>query len=175
MVGSSSLNELLPTFLPASHATFHRNPATVSLTTQGVDSPITRLLEDPGKNADRWRKLDVSWRTTRILDRRSPELRCWLQMNGGHKTMPMLITQNYGNGRTAIVATGGTWRWQMSEALGDPSHNLFWQQLLRWLDWRYAGCGDVCRCRRGRYRTRGICRSRRMCMTSSFSLRMMRM
>jgi hypothetical protein len=31
------------------------------------------------------------------------------------------------------MATGGTWRWQMSEALGDPSHDLFWQQLLRWL------------------------------------------
>ncbi|MGB6720431.1 MAG: hypothetical protein WBE72_06535, partial [Terracidiphilus sp.] len=32
-----------------------------------------------------------------------------------------------------ILATGGTWRWQMSEALGDPSHDRFWQQLLRWL------------------------------------------
>jgi hypothetical protein len=31
------------------------------------------------------------------------------------------------------MATGGTWRWQMSEAVGDPSHDLFWQQLLRWL------------------------------------------
>jgi hypothetical protein len=31
------------------------------------------------------------------------------------------------------MATGGTWRWQMSEALNDPSHDLFWQQLLRWL------------------------------------------
>jgi hypothetical protein len=31
------------------------------------------------------------------------------------------------------MATGGAWRWQMSEALGDPSHDLFWQQLLRWL------------------------------------------
>ena len=31
------------------------------------------------------------------------------------------------------MATGGTWRWQMSEALGDPSHDLFWHQLLRWL------------------------------------------
>jgi hypothetical protein len=41
--------------------------------------------------------------------------------------------ENYGHGRTAIMATGGTWRWQMSEALGDPSHDLFWQQLLRWL------------------------------------------
>jgi hypothetical protein len=31
------------------------------------------------------------------------------------------------------MATGGTWRWQMSEALGDPSHELFWHQLLQWL------------------------------------------
>jgi len=47
--------------------------------------------------------------------------------------MPLLVTESYGNGRTAILATGGTWRWQMSEPLGDPSHHLFWQQLLRWL------------------------------------------
>src|SRR5262249_54265496 len=26
-----------------------------------------------------------------------------------------------------------TWRWQMSLPLGDKSHDLFWQQLLRWL------------------------------------------
>ena len=54
-------------------------------------------------------------------------------LNVGGRTLPLLITQNYGHGRTAIMATGGTWRWQMSEALGDPSHDLFWQQLLRWL------------------------------------------
>ena len=29
--------------------------------------------------------------------------------------------------------TSGTWRWQMSAALDDPSHDLFWQQMLRWL------------------------------------------
>jgi hypothetical protein len=31
------------------------------------------------------------------------------------------------------MATGGSWRWQMSLPLGDPAHHLFWQQLLRWL------------------------------------------
>jgi hypothetical protein len=31
------------------------------------------------------------------------------------------------------MATSGTWRWQMSQPLGDPAHDLFWQQLLRWL------------------------------------------
>ena len=47
--------------------------------------------------------------------------------------MPLLVTQNYGRGRTAVLATSGTWRWQMSAPLDDPAHDLFWQQLLRWL------------------------------------------
>ena len=33
--------------------------------------------------------------------------------------MPLLVTENYGRGRTAIVASGGVWRWQMSQPLGD--------------------------------------------------------
>ncbi len=129
---ASSLNELLPTFLPAGRNNFHRNPATVSLTEQGMQSPITRLLEDQQKNAERWRKLAY---LADYEDPGSPKPGATVlaQMNAGRRTMPMLITQNYGNGRTAIVASGGTWRWQMSEALGDPSHNLFWQQLIRWL------------------------------------------
>jgi len=45
----------------------------------------------------------------------------------------MLITENYGRGRTAVLATGGTWRWQMSQPLEDQTHEEFWQQLLRWL------------------------------------------
>ena len=32
-----------------------------------------------------------------------------------------------------MLATSGTWRWQMSLPLGDTSHTMFWQQLLRWL------------------------------------------
>jgi hypothetical protein len=55
------------------------------------------------------------------------------EMRAGGRKYPMLVTQNYGRGRTAILATSGTWRWQMSLPLGDTSHDMFWQQLLRWL------------------------------------------
>ena len=129
---ASSMNELLPTFLPSGRNSFHRNPATVELTAEGIDSPITRLLDDPAKNAERWKKLTY---LADYQDAGSPKPGATVlaQMNVGHRKLPMLITQNYGHGRTAIMATGGTWRWQMSEALGDPSHDLFWQQLLRWL------------------------------------------
>ncbi|MGB2665920.1 MAG: glutamine amidotransferase [Candidatus Acidiferrum sp.] len=129
---ASSLNDLLPTFLPAGNHNFHRNAATVELTPEGVSSPITQILDDPDKNALRWKKL------TYLADYEDagapkPGATVLADMNAGRRKLPLLITESYGHGRTAIMATGGTWRWQMSEALGDPSHHLFWQQLLRWL------------------------------------------
>ena len=54
-------------------------------------------------------------------------------MDAQGRKMPMLITENFGRGRTAVLATGGTWRWQMNLPAGDPTYGLFWQQLLRWL------------------------------------------
>jgi hypothetical protein len=130
--GGSSLVDLLPTYLPNSRNTFHRDPATVELTAAGSDSPITRLMDDPAKNIDRWKKL------TYVMDYQDagtakPGAAVLIQMNAGARKLPLLVTQNYGRGRTAVMATSGTWRWQMSQPLGDPAHDLFWQQLLRWL------------------------------------------
>jgi len=130
--GASSLNDLLPTILPRGKNNFHRNAATVELTAQGLNSPITQLLDDPAKNAQRWKKL------TYLADYEDagapkPGATVLADLHAGRRNLPLLITQIYGHGRTAILATGGTWRWQMSEALGDSSHDLFWQQLLRWL------------------------------------------
>ncbi len=129
---ASGLNDVMPTFLPSGNHNFHRNPATVELTRAGADSPITRILDDPEKNVERWKKL------TYLADYEDPGTpkpgaTVLADLKSGQRTLPLLITQSYGHGRSAILATGGTWRWQMSEALGDPSHDMFWQQLLRWL------------------------------------------
>ncbi len=171
--GASSLNELLPTFLPPGNHNFHRNPATVELTAAGIDSPITRLLDDPEKNAERWKKL------TYLADYEDPGspkpgATVLADMNAGHRKLPLLITQNYGHGRTAILATGGTWRWQMSEALGDPSHDLFWQQLLRWLVAESPGPVTASMPARLLHGSGPACSSLRRCAIGSFSLRPMR-
>jgi uncharacterized membrane protein len=130
--GASSVTELLPTFLPNGKNTFHRDPATAQLTAAGVDSAVTRLMDDPVKNVERWRKLPY------MMDYQNagtpkPGATVLAEMNAGRGRLPLLVTQNYGRGRTAVMATSGTWRWQMSQALGDPTHDLFWQQLLRWI------------------------------------------
>ncbi len=131
---SSSLADLLPTFVPNEKGTFHRDAATVQLTPAGAESPITRLLDDRAKNIERWKKLPY------LADYQEagapkPGATVLAEMTGpnGGRPMPLLVTQHYGHGRTALMATSGSWRWQMSSPVDDPSHDLFWQQLLRWL------------------------------------------
>jgi uncharacterized membrane protein len=128
----SNLADLLPVALPTGKNTFHRDPATVELTQAGGDSIVTRLIDDPVKNIERWKKLPY------LMDYQEPGTpkpgaAVLAEMKVGGRRMPFLITENYGRGRTAIVASGGVWRWQMSQPLGDPTHDMFWRQLLRWL------------------------------------------
>ncbi len=129
--GSSSDADLLPTFLPAGKGTFHRDAATSQLTAAGAASSLTRLVDDPAKNVDRWKKLPY---LSDYQDAGSPKRGATVLAElRANRTLPLLVTQNFGRGRTAVMATSGTWRWQMSSALGDTAHDLFWQQMLRWL------------------------------------------
>ena len=138
---ASSLTDLLPTTLPTEAGTFHREAdpkngithTTSELAPAGVDSIITRLVDDPAANAARWKTRPF------LMDYQDPGtpkpgaavLANMITPEG--RTLPLLTTESFGRGRTAIMATGGSWRWQMSSPLGDTAHDLFWQQLLRWL------------------------------------------
>jgi uncharacterized membrane protein len=138
---ATKLTDLFPTTLPTQAGTFHREAdprngtthTTSELAKAGVDNIITRLVDDPAENAAKWKKLPY------LMDYEDPGtpkpgaavLAQMVTPDG--KTLPLLITENFGRGRTAIMATGGSWRWQMSSPLGDTAHDLFWQQLLRWL------------------------------------------
>jgi uncharacterized membrane protein len=138
---ASNLTDLMPTVLPTQAGTFHREAdpkngtthTTAELAPAGVDNIITRLVDDPAANAARWKKLPY------LMDYEDPGtpkpgasvLADMITPEG--QRLHLLITENFGRGRTAIMATGGSWRWQMSSPLGDTAHDLFWQQLLRWL------------------------------------------
>ncbi len=136
---ASKLPDLMPTTLPAQAGTFHREAdprngtthATAELAPAGVDSIITRVVDDPAANVAKWKQLPY------LMDYQDPGtpkpgaavLANMITPEG--RKLPLLITENFGRGRTAIMATGGSWRWQMSSPLGDTAHDLFWQQLLR--------------------------------------------
>jgi uncharacterized membrane protein len=138
---ASNLTDLLPTTLPTEAGTFHREAdprngnthATAELAQSGVDSIITRLVDEPAQNATKWKNLPylMDYQDSGTPKPGAAVLANLITPEG--RRLPLLTTESFGRGRTAIMATGGSWRWQMSSPLGDTAHDLFWQQLLRWL------------------------------------------
>jgi len=124
--------DLLPVRLPDHKNTFHRDPATAELTPAGRDSLITRIEDNPDANVERWKKLPYLMDFQEAGQPKPGALVLADMTASGHK-LPLLITQKYGRGRTAVFATGGDWRWQMLQPVSDMSHEIFWRQLMRWL------------------------------------------
>ncbi len=131
---ATPVHEAMPTQLPDRKGTFKWTPANVRLTPQGSESLITRLEDDVKKNGKRFSELPY---IRNVQDVGEPKLGASVlaeavPMNGGGGALPLLITMNYGRGRTAIFATSGSWRWQMLQDKADMSHEMFYQQFLRW-------------------------------------------
>jgi uncharacterized membrane protein len=129
----SPLAELLPVRIPEAKDTFHRDPATPEITPQGSESVICRLEEDPSRNVERWKKMPLLADYQQVGEAKPGAVTLLEMSSGGRRHLPLLVLQRYGRGRTAVFATSGSWRWQMMQPLADKTHEMFWQQLLRWL------------------------------------------
>lgn len=131
--GPTPLAELLPVTLPNHKGTFHREQAQAALTPAGRDSLMCRLVEPPDKNVERWRQLPALADYQETGEPKPAALVLAEAVAAGREKFPLLVTQNYGAGRTALFATGGSWRWKMLREHTDATHATFWQQLARWL------------------------------------------
>jgi len=124
--------DLLPVHLPNHKNTFHRDPATAELTAAGRESLICRIDENPDSNVNRWKKLPYLMNYQEAGTPKAGAL-ALADMTVSGRKLPLLVTQKFGRGRTAVFATGGDWRWQMLQPVEDMSHEIFWRQMLRWL------------------------------------------
>jgi hypothetical protein len=124
---------LVPVRIPENKGTFHRDFSNQQLTAQGRDSLICRLAEDPGRNAERWSKMPQLANYNDVGEAKPGAVTLMEVVPAGRRAMPLLVTENYGRGRTAVFATSGSWRWRMWQDHTDTTHATFWQQLLRYL------------------------------------------
>jgi len=129
--GNSVVADVLPAHLPDIDATtFLRLPAKVSLTPAGEDSLLTRLDSDRDANIALWEEMpDIA--DYQYLDGLKPGAETLLEVDIQGTNHPLLVHQRYGRGHAFILATGGTWRWQMQLPSEDQRHETFWRQLLR--------------------------------------------
>lgn len=129
--GNSVVADVLPAHLPDIDApTFVRLPAKVSLTPAGEDSLLTRLDSDRDANIALWEEMpDIA--DYQYLDGLKPGAETLLEVDIQGTNHPLLVHQRYGRGHAFILATGGTWRWQMQLPSEDQRHETFWRQMLR--------------------------------------------
>lgn len=102
----------------------------VQPTRLGAVSPFTQLVDAEGGNG--WSSLPPLGDLQR-LGALKPAASVLLEFVRDDERLPLLVTQPYGLGTTAVLATASTWRWQMRTPPEDPRHGLFWRQLLRQL------------------------------------------
>ncbi len=129
--GASTIAEVLPADLSDVDAeTFVRYPAKAMLTELGARSLVTRLEAEPEANARSWQALPelADFQYLRTL---KPAAETLLDAEVDGQRWPLLVHHRYGLGNSYILATGGTWRWQMQLPHEDQRHEVFWQQLLR--------------------------------------------
>lgn len=129
----TAVAEILPVTLPDRKGTFQRLEAKVNLGAAAGEHPITRLVDDAQKNAARWGAMPPVGDFQEVGTVKPAALTLLEMTPPGRGRLPLLVTQPYGRGRVAVLASGATWRWQMLQDSKDKTHEMFWQQLLRWL------------------------------------------
>src|SRR5665213_229654 len=129
---NTPMAEMMPLRL-STDKTFIRNFATASLTPAGQENIICRLEEGKDANVARWKKMP-ELANYAVLGAPKPGAVVLMDVTEpGHHPAPLLAIENYGHGRTAILATEGTWRWKMLQDHTDMTDYTFWKQLMRWL------------------------------------------
>jgi uncharacterized membrane protein len=131
--GATAVADVLPARLPALEApSFIRFPAKALLTDAGRRSALLRLERDDAANRASWAEMpDIA--DFQYLDELKPGAVTLLEADVQRGREPLLVQQHYGLGSAYILATGGTWRWQMQLPHQDERHETFWRQLLQTL------------------------------------------
>ena len=129
--GATSVAEVLPARLPMLDGpSFVRSPVKAVLTSDGARSALTRLAADDKANAALWGELpDLA--DFQHLDGLKPGALTLLEAMVDGRNEPLLVQQRFGLGNAYILASGGTWRWQMQLPHEDLRHETFWRQLLQ--------------------------------------------
>lgn len=136
--GGTPIEELLPLTLTSSGGEREQGSPMgfrAVLTGPGRLHPVTRLNEDRAVSAKVWESLPPLT-LPEILRQPKPAATTILEavdVKNQERTVPLLVEQRYGRGRTLALLVSDTWRWRMEMPSESTAHETFWRQLLRYL------------------------------------------
>ena len=106
---------------------------TLALTADGASHPATRLAVTVDESRKRWSQLPALAAVSASGAPRPGAQVLAVTGAGGGELRPLIVTQRYGLGRSMVFAGEASWRWRMMLPAADPTYELVWRQLARWL------------------------------------------
>ncbi len=105
------------------------------LTAEGEHTAVLRLEIDGAMNRQLWEKMPQlqGISVTGPAKPGAAVLAVHPTLSLRNEPLPVIAHERYGRGRSMVIATASTWRWQMLLSYEDMSHERFWRQVLRWL------------------------------------------
>ncbi|MFH1748686.1 MAG: glutamine amidotransferase [Planctomycetota bacterium] len=138
--GRTELRDILPVEFSALVNPQIEQQFNLRLTDAGREHPLFRLSGDRSRDTAFFHKLPPLSGCSRISGVKpgAEVLAVNSQVSGpdGRRSLPIMIAQQVGAGRTMVFAVDTTWRWRLVVGgfTGDSSfYERFWGQLVRWL------------------------------------------
>jgi uncharacterized membrane protein len=131
---TTPLADLLPVYLTgqkveeAESQTFKAMPSE-----RGADLPMARLLEDAEANVEAWQSMPAIT-IPEILTATKPGATVILEAHSIKQknfTVPLLLEERYGRGRSMAFLASDTWRWRMMLEFKNKSFETFWRNMFR--------------------------------------------
>lgn len=134
--GGTAVDEALPVVLeaPAPDPRRAYTEVKVGPTPAGRSHPAAQLRTEDETPDSLWAALPPLSTLNRI-ERVKPGATELLRGESGDGHRVVLAHQRYGRGKALAFPVQDSWMWQMHAdvPLEDPSHEILWQQILRWL------------------------------------------
>jgi len=132
------IESILPVGLGVSGPQVSLDSFRATLTPEGRQHSITRLLSEPSESEALWERLselDGINLTTGASPGSAVLLRHPTVVVGGENA-PVLAVREVGQGRTMALMGDSSWRWVMAEAAmghGNQAYQRLWKNSMRWL------------------------------------------
>ncbi len=128
------IGDLLPVYLDSPMG---GHPATnnlkLTLTREGLLQPWARLRSQEPEERSRLDAMPGFQVLNRVRDFKPGATVVATVKDDEGTVYPAIVTQRFGNGRTAAVTVGDIWRWGLRDADLRKDMDKAWRQLVRWL------------------------------------------
>lgn len=124
----SVLEPVLPVVLSGT-GSYRQELTQAKPTIEGLLSGVWTLDAEPNVNEMKWLDLPALFGVNGVAMTRAGAT--VLAQADDEAESPLFVWHRYGEGLSAVLATGETWAWQMMAEKDDVSHERFWRQLAR--------------------------------------------